>query len=76
MISDSGTISEESSILGYPAVTLRGSMERPEALESGSIMMTGLNPDNLLRCISLNMSLDFEYRPQTDTTPTSFHPRS
>ncbi len=42
VISDSGTISEESSIMGFPAVTLRDSMERPEALESASIQMSGL----------------------------------
>lgn len=40
VISDSGTISEESAICGFPAVTLRNSMERPEALESGSILMS------------------------------------
>ncbi len=40
VISDSGTISEESSIMGFPAVTLRSSMERPEALEVGSIIMS------------------------------------
>lgn len=41
VISDSGTISEESSILNFPAVTLRQSMERPEALDTGSIIITG-----------------------------------
>ena len=58
VISDSGTISEESSLMGFSAVTLRGSMERPEALESGSIIMTGLNPANLIRSITLESSVD------------------
>ena len=43
VVSDSGTVSEESAILGFPAITPRDSMERPEALEVGSIVMTGLN---------------------------------
>jgi UDP-N-acetylglucosamine 2-epimerase (non-hydrolysing) len=58
VISDSGTISEESSLMSFPAVTLRDSMERPEALEVGSIILTGLNADNLVRSISLERSLD------------------
>lgn len=41
-ISDSGSISEEASVLGFKAVTLRNSMERPEALESGVITMSGV----------------------------------
>jgi len=47
-ISDSGTISEESSILDFPAVTLRRSIERPEALDTGSIALAGLDVETLI----------------------------
>lgn len=52
-ISDSGTVSEESAILNFPAVTLRNSIERPEALDAGSIILTGLDPDILLQSVDI-----------------------
>jgi UDP-N-acetylglucosamine 2-epimerase (non-hydrolysing) len=44
VLSDSGTVSEESATLSFPAVTVRRSMERPEALDTGGIILTGLDP--------------------------------
>lgn len=54
-VSDSGTISEEASILSFPAVTLRNSMERPEALDAGTIILTGIDESNVLQSINLAM---------------------
>jgi UDP-N-acetylglucosamine 2-epimerase (non-hydrolysing) len=50
-LSDSGTISEESSILGFPAVTMRNAMERPEAMDSGHIVLTGMDIDTVMQSI-------------------------
>lgn len=52
-ISDSGTISEESAILGFPAVTIRNAMERPEAIDTGNIILTGLDPDTIIKSIEI-----------------------
>jgi UDP-N-acetylglucosamine 2-epimerase (non-hydrolysing) len=50
-VSDSGTISEESAMLNFPAISLRNSMERPEAQDAGTIMLTGFDPDLVLGSI-------------------------
>jgi len=52
-ISDSGTISEEASILKFPAVTMRRSIERPEALDTGAIALTGLDKEVLIDGVNI-----------------------
>ena len=53
VLSDSGTISEESAISSFPAVTIRDAVERPEALDSGSIVLAGVNADAIEHCVNL-----------------------
>lgn len=60
-ISDSGTISEESAILGFPAISIRQSMERPEAQDAGTIILTGFDPQRVLDSIRLVIN-EFEVR--------------
>ncbi len=52
-ISDSGTISEESAILSFPAITVRNSMERPEALDAGTIILTGFDPETIINSVNV-----------------------
>ena len=56
VISDSGTVSEESAILDFPAITLRKSMERPEAMDAGSIILTGLDKETVLMSLNVVMA--------------------
>ena len=50
-VSDSGTISEESAILGFPAVTIRSSIERPEAMDTGGIVVCGIDATAVTRAV-------------------------
>jgi UDP-N-acetyl-L-fucosamine synthase len=60
-LSDSGTISEESSILNFPAVTIRNSMERPEAMDTGAIILTGINAENIINSVKMSIELQLNY---------------
>jgi UDP-N-acetylglucosamine 2-epimerase len=61
VLSDSGTISEESAILRFPAISVRNSTERPEAIETGSIILGGIDKDVILNAIEVCLAtFDFD----------------
>ncbi|MFN0126417.1 MAG: non-hydrolyzing UDP-N-acetylglucosamine 2-epimerase [Verrucomicrobiales bacterium] len=63
VLTDSGSISEESSILGFPAVTLRDTHERAEAMDEASVVLAGYSPDRLRQAVDLTIAQFKHYGP-------------
>lgn len=75
VLSDSGTISEESAMMGFPAVSIRTSTERPEAIDAGTIILGGINKDQMIQSIELakglqviKQELPWEYEVQNTSS--------
>jgi UDP-N-acetyl-L-fucosamine synthase len=73
VISDSGTISEESSILNFPAINIRETHERHEAMDEGAVIMTGLNSERVIQSIATavkyqNRGFDRQFQIPSDYT--------
>jgi UDP-N-acetylglucosamine 2-epimerase (non-hydrolysing) len=57
VISDSGTLAEETAILGFPGVSIRTSTERPEVFDKGVMILGGINTNDILQSIELSRSM-------------------
>ncbi|WP_204207526.1 MULTISPECIES: UDP-N-acetylglucosamine 2-epimerase (non-hydrolyzing) [Mammaliicoccus] len=66
VLSDSGTLSEESSMLKFPGVLIRTSTERPEVLDKGSVIVGGIKYDNLVQSVELARAMQNNNEPMID----------
>ncbi len=64
VVSDSGTITEESSILGFPAVTIRNAHERPEGMDEGTLIMCGLSKNKVIDSIDVVIAQYSDGKPE------------
>lgn len=70
VLTDSGTVQEECCIFGIPNVTLRDTTERPETLETGSNIITGPCPENILKAVQLALQLNCKWQPPPEYLTT------
>ena len=66
VISDSGTITEESSLLGFPAITIRQAHERPEGMDEGTLIMSGVEEQGILDAIKVVTDQNIKMNPVAD----------
>ncbi|WP_431245217.1 UDP-N-acetylglucosamine 2-epimerase [Flavobacterium sp. P21] len=64
VLSDSGTISEEAAMMGFPAVSIRTSTERPEAVDAGTIVLGGINKESMINSIEITKGLSIDDNSQ------------